>query len=956
MSKPPIITFYSFRGGVGRSMAMLNAGILLARAGRRVLLVDLDLEAPGLSRLTQRTDLLSTEHDSEDRPGVLELMLDYLRTPKDSILGLEAEQITERMPEYLVELSPPMPDNPFAQGGRLKMLRAGRWEDYEQRLGRLHLGSRKFSELREPLARRLQHALRNAGDFDYVLVDSRTGLSDEGYLASKFLCDFLVVLSGLNEQNIAGTGRFLQHLAEWRREEAGPERVILIASPVCEYEDDPKAARKEQAESELAEEAGGPIQFTLELPYHPRLSLYEELVAVDWPDSGLGRAYHRLSEIIMRMTGDSFSDWSDRLQEALRSGQVEKAEVALRQCAAIDRERSIDLTRQLSGALGNLEDQQAEQVIPLFSVLADIDPHEPLHPFQAARLHRRASSDAGHRELALGALEKAMARVEPDNAPATAAIYKERAEILLEQQKYREAREESERAEDLFRELDDQESLAGILNTFAQAARFLGDYSAAKTALEEREQVVRDLGDHQGIAVTLCNLANLDCLRGDYEEARRRYEEGLEIFRELGDRREIAATLYALAELDRLRAKYGKARKGYEESLEIFRELGGRREIAVTLYGLAHLDRLMGKYEKARVGYEESLAIFRELGDRREIAAMLHSLADLYRLKGDYETARSGYEECLEIQRELGERRETSTTLHSMAHLDRLRGEYETARSGFEQCLEIQRALGDRREIAMTLRGVATLDRLKGEYEQAKERYEESLEILRQLGDRRQIAATLGSLAELYRLKGQYEKAREGYEESLQVNRDLKNPRGTAVTLHSLAHLDRLKGDYENARRVYEESLQIQRKLGNRRGIAVARMYLAATETALDPNRTSGELENAITEVRELGDPHPAVRGRMLLSEILDQRGDREGAVGCLENAIEEAEQHGFRDIVARGRAQLAVWLNEAGETKRAQELARQALPWFEEQNVEIPLVDEIRSILRSSKSEDVSE
>ncbi len=50
MSEPTIISFYSFRGGVGRSMAMLNVGVLLARAGRRVLLVDLDLEAPGLTR------------------------------------------------------------------------------------------------------------------------------------------------------------------------------------------------------------------------------------------------------------------------------------------------------------------------------------------------------------------------------------------------------------------------------------------------------------------------------------------------------------------------------------------------------------------------------------------------------------------------------------------------------------------------------------------------------------------------------------------------------------------------------------------------------------------------------------------------------------------------------------------------------------------------------------------
>jgi hypothetical protein len=43
-----IITFYSWKGGVGRTMALANTGVQLARKGNRVLMVDWDLEAPGL--------------------------------------------------------------------------------------------------------------------------------------------------------------------------------------------------------------------------------------------------------------------------------------------------------------------------------------------------------------------------------------------------------------------------------------------------------------------------------------------------------------------------------------------------------------------------------------------------------------------------------------------------------------------------------------------------------------------------------------------------------------------------------------------------------------------------------------------------------------------------------------------------------------------------------------------
>lgn len=46
---PPITTFYSFKGGVGRTMALYNVAARLTALRRKVLMVDVDLEAPGLS-------------------------------------------------------------------------------------------------------------------------------------------------------------------------------------------------------------------------------------------------------------------------------------------------------------------------------------------------------------------------------------------------------------------------------------------------------------------------------------------------------------------------------------------------------------------------------------------------------------------------------------------------------------------------------------------------------------------------------------------------------------------------------------------------------------------------------------------------------------------------------------------------------------------------------------------
>ena len=45
-----IVTFYSYKGGTGRSMGLANVAWLMALSGFKVLVIDWDLEAPGLHR------------------------------------------------------------------------------------------------------------------------------------------------------------------------------------------------------------------------------------------------------------------------------------------------------------------------------------------------------------------------------------------------------------------------------------------------------------------------------------------------------------------------------------------------------------------------------------------------------------------------------------------------------------------------------------------------------------------------------------------------------------------------------------------------------------------------------------------------------------------------------------------------------------------------------------------
>src|SRR5438552_16804347 len=88
-----IITFYSYKGGTGRSMALANTACLLAErlasSSQKVLMIDWDLEAPGLHRF-----FAAQLEPSEDHPGIINYFHELRRLLRETT-GLY-EQITAK--------------------------------------------------------------------------------------------------------------------------------------------------------------------------------------------------------------------------------------------------------------------------------------------------------------------------------------------------------------------------------------------------------------------------------------------------------------------------------------------------------------------------------------------------------------------------------------------------------------------------------------------------------------------------------------------------------------------------------------------------------------------------------------------------------------------------------------------------------------------------------------------
>ena len=63
-----LVSFYSFKGGVGRTTTMVMTAIALARKGKKIVVLDFDLEAPGVASLFPE--------DAMSRYGLLDFLLE----------------------------------------------------------------------------------------------------------------------------------------------------------------------------------------------------------------------------------------------------------------------------------------------------------------------------------------------------------------------------------------------------------------------------------------------------------------------------------------------------------------------------------------------------------------------------------------------------------------------------------------------------------------------------------------------------------------------------------------------------------------------------------------------------------------------------------------------------------------------------------------------------------------
>jgi tetratricopeptide (TPR) repeat protein len=299
MTEGRIVTFYSYKGGTGRTMALANTAWILASNGLKVLTVDWDLDSPGLHKFfhpfLDPAKIAAT-------PGIIELITDYaLAATRNEPRAGDWHLAYARILQHAVSLS----WKDFPDGGTLDFISAGRqnrdyataitaidWDNFYERLG----GGQFFDALRRDMK----------ANYDYTLIDSRTGLSDIADICTVHFPDVLIDCFTLSDQSIEGAAAVARSVNE--RYHARNIRILPVPMRIDEAEKEKLDAgralarlRFRQFPRGMSDEEANRYWGSVEIPYQPFYA-FEEMLATfgDAPgrSASMLAAFERLTAAI----------------------------------------------------------------------------------------------------------------------------------------------------------------------------------------------------------------------------------------------------------------------------------------------------------------------------------------------------------------------------------------------------------------------------------------------------------------------------------------------------------------------------------------------------------------------------------------------------------------------------------------------------------------------------------
>ncbi len=410
--------------------------------------------------------------------------------------------------------------------------------------------------------------------------------------------------------------------------------------------------------------------------------------------------------------------------------------------------------------------------------------------------------------------------------------------------------------------------------------------ASATAAFNKAEQIYKGLDNREGQTEVLYQRGHLYRGIGKIAEARETLEQALALAKTNGRGSQRINTLLQLSAVAFAENDATRAQAYAREAVELAQTDGMENLVALGYVDLGNTYFAQGNYAEAEKYLKQGREFSQRYNLRRYEAKALINLGSLRIQQGATDEGVRYVQQALDFYRSGGYSREIANALDLLGRADRQKGNYADALKSFEQQLQLSEQLLDASLAALSHTEIGNVLLRQNKYAEALRHFEESYKIDKSAGNELKVVYDLLNRADALWPLGRFEEVRELLKQATLMagKPDSKNKDLLANIYLIESQMALSERRFSEAQAKSRQALTVSGEqnqtllIDARRTLGLAQVFSGAQAAGV------AACNEALTTARRVGDPWFISNAQLTLATAQMEAGD---AAGALTNARE---------------------------------------------------------------------
>lgn len=304
-----------------------------------------------------------------------------------------------------------------------------------------------------------------------------------------------------------------------------------------------------------------------------------------------------------------------------------------------------------------------------------------------------------------------------------------------------------------------QQERAGCYLSLAGIYKSQGSYSSAIEFYQKAQKIYKELGNKETLGVIYANIGDIYWIQHNYTPALENIQKALEINEELDNRANISINLSNISSIYFNQHYYAQALEYAQKALAMNVSLGNVQVIAQSYTNVADIYTALNNNTAALDYYKQALDAYEEKSNDVEEVAIYLKIGDIYAEQDNVNAALDWYGKGIKEGKALRDNDDVAQCYYNVGEIYQKQGRYSQALEEFQNALKISERSENKRLVNYTCIKIGQIYSKQGKQDVAIDWLQRGAQMADKLGSANELGVAKTDLINAYIARGDYRQA-----------------------------------------------------------------------------------------------------------------------------------------------------------------------------------------------------